>query len=237
MKGAFECTHCGACCKKETSPVNITLGDIKRIAKFLGKDPKDVIGNEIKIRPFMDANEPGRFELELGLPKPCHFWKDDRCSIYSARPLNCRLFPFWLYATQPDATIKEQTLPGYECIINSEVDTDHRMTYAEYSRRLSTQLMTESKETDEFMEIHDFFDEITLDGHDEEILLVLEGPGPKTEETFVKIVRAAEKKISNERYLKLPEAISEHLKNPEHKSASIEDMEKIDLVLSGRYDS
>ena len=236
MKGAFECTHCGACCKKETSPVNVTLGDVKRIAQFLGKDPKEILGKEIKIRPFMDPNEPGKFELELGLPKPCHFWKDNRCSIYSARPLNCRLFPFWLFASLRDEQIKEQTLPGYDCVINANVDMDHRVTYREYVRRLSSQIMKESKETDEFMEINDFSDKITVQGMDDEIELVMEGPGPKTEETYVKIVQAAESKIKKKKYENMPETISEYLKTPEHKSASIEELEKIDQVLSGKYD-
>lgn len=236
MKGAFECTHCGACCKKETSPVNITLGDIKRISKFLGKDPKELIGNEIKIRPFMDAESPGRFELELGLPKPCHFWKDSKCSIYEARPLNCRLFPFWLYATQPDESIIEQALPGYDCVLNSKVDNDHRLTYREYSTILSRILMAESKETDEFMEINDFSDEVELEGHEEDFGTILGIPGKKTEEAFVRVIRDAETKIKIGKYAKLPETISEHLKN-EAKFEPSEELAVVDEKLKGRYDS
>jgi len=28
---------------------------------------------------------------------PCKFHKNNRCSIYSSRPINCRLFPFIVY--------------------------------------------------------------------------------------------------------------------------------------------
>lgn len=234
MGGAFECTHCGACCKKETSPVNVTLGDVKRISEFLGKPPDEIIGTNVKMRPFLDANEPGRFDVELGLPKPCHFWKDGKCSVYKARPLNCRLFPFWLYASLSDGEIAEQTLPGYECIINSRVDEAHRAVYKEYARRLAKLIMRESKITDEFMEKNGFHDEVVVEGHDDAFEIVLAGPGPRTEKAFIEVVRAAEGRVDSSAFVNLPEAIARIIASGQE-FASVEELEEIEHVIKERY--
>ena len=234
MNGAFQCTHCGACCKKETSPVNVTLGDIARISKFLGRPPEDIIGKEIKIRPFMDIDSPGRFELELGLPKPCHFWKDGKCSIYKARPLNCRLFPFWLFSHFTDEEVKLQTLPGYECIEISSVDEAHRKIYREYTSRLGKVIMKESAITDEFMLNGNFQRDIFLNGEEEKIDIIMEGPGPSTEKVYTELVAKCETQIDNSAYENLPKEVSKMTSNSSH--ASIDDLELIDLLLQGRYD-
>ncbi len=233
MKGAFECTHCGACCMKETSPVNVTLGDVKRMSKFLGKAPAELIGNGVRIRPFVDEQMPGRFELELGLPKPCTFWKDARCSIYEARPLNCRLFPFWLYAKLPDETIAEQNLPGYDCVSNSKVDEEHRKIYRDYTRKLGNLIMLESRQTDEFMLKSGFVNEVTLEGRDDEFEQVFAGPGPDTERLFTGLVRAAESKIDAADYEHFPNLLAHELEK--NSFASSEQLLAIDGVLAGGF--
>lgn len=233
MKGAFNCTHCGACCKKETSPVNITLGDIDRISKFVGKTPEELIGNEIKIRPFLDVDTPGRFELELGLPKPCHFWKDGKCSIYKARPLNCRLFPFWLFAHFTDEEVKLQTLPGYDCISISSVDEEHRKIYREYTKRLGQIIMKESNATDEFIQKGGFQKDIFLNGEEERLSVIMDGPGPDTERVYTELLRKCESELDESVYKELPAAITQEISRLSF--ASSEDLEIIDLLLEGRY--
>lgn len=97
----FRCTGCGNCCKEPLLP--LTDADVRRISKHTGDDPGDIVR-------FVDRNaidmddEPESFAMlrqgrrvmilrhqEGG----CRYLgEDERCSIYGARPLGCRIFPF-----------------------------------------------------------------------------------------------------------------------------------------------
>lgn len=97
----FRCTGCGNCCKEPILP--LTDGDVERIAERTGAAPSDFVR-------FIDRNaidmddEPEAFvRLRQGKrvmvmrqgAGGCHFLgADDRCTIYAARPLGCRVFPF-----------------------------------------------------------------------------------------------------------------------------------------------
>ncbi len=234
MNGAFECTHCGACCKKETSPINLSLGDISRLAEFLKKKPSELIGKEIKMRPFVNPQEPGKFDIELGLPKPCPFWKDNKCSVYEARPLNCRLFPFWLFATLTEEEIKEQTLPEYECVINSKIDEPHKNIYKEYTKKIGAMIMREARATDEFLRENNLTQSVSLTDKHELVLKVLEGPGPGTEQTFIELVRIGESRMDKEKYAHLPEIIENQLNNKDIQSsfASEDELNQAEQILS-----
>ena len=78
-----DCLSCGNCCK--SAPPIVTPADIKRIAKFIGSSPKQVI------RDFTIQD----FDGELSFNQvPCRFLgKDNYCSIYEARPEACRDYP------------------------------------------------------------------------------------------------------------------------------------------------
>jgi Fe-S-cluster containining protein len=97
----FRCTGCGNCCKEPLLP--LTDADVRRIVERTGDDAGDVVR-------FIDRNaidmddEPESFaELRQGRRVMilrhqnggCRYLgDDDRCSIYNARPLGCRIFPF-----------------------------------------------------------------------------------------------------------------------------------------------
>jgi Fe-S-cluster containining protein len=42
----------------------------------------------------------------------CVFLKDNRCSVYDARPVQCRTFPWWLHTIQSEKSWKEA---GEDC--------------------------------------------------------------------------------------------------------------------------
>jgi Fe-S-cluster containining protein len=85
---AFECTGCGECCRWSGS-VLLTDCDIAALASHLGLSEQAFIDRHTRLAP-------NRIQLAL-LDHPdgsCSFLKGDRCSVYAARPEQCRSFPF-----------------------------------------------------------------------------------------------------------------------------------------------
>ncbi len=86
---AFACTRCGACCTGAPGYVWVDAGEIARLAEFRGESTEDFgrkflrrVGSRISL-----IERPGG---------DCIFW--DRavgCSVYPARPVQCRTWPFW----------------------------------------------------------------------------------------------------------------------------------------------
>lgn len=86
----FECRpDCGACCTTHDSYAFVYLegDDFDRLVAFLGID------EEAFIREFTDLDD-GRLILRMDRPD-CPFLEGTRCSVYPARPTQCRTFPFW----------------------------------------------------------------------------------------------------------------------------------------------
>ena len=85
----FECTGCGECCKARHGygHIYVTLAERQRLAKHLG----------LKTRAFTLKHcqkTDDRFHLR-DPASDCHFLKGSRCTVYQARPQQCRSWPFW----------------------------------------------------------------------------------------------------------------------------------------------
>lgn len=86
---AFECTRCGACCTGSPGYVWVTPEEIERLAEFRGESVRDFslkfvrrVGNDYSL-----IEKPGG---------DCVFWdKRVGCTVYPARPVQCRTWPFW----------------------------------------------------------------------------------------------------------------------------------------------
>ena len=83
----FRCSGCGECCRW-TGHVLLEPGDLAPLAEHLGLD----------VEAFIDAHTrlaPNRRQLALldQADGSCAFLDGDRCTVYSARPLQCRSFP------------------------------------------------------------------------------------------------------------------------------------------------
>ncbi|HEB31252.1 MAG TPA: YkgJ family cysteine cluster protein [Spirochaetes bacterium] len=87
----FECTKCGKCCTGFPGFVYLSESDILSITKYL----KENIGRFlIKYTKNVSLFHENRYSL---IEKPnydCVFW-DSLCTIYPARPYQCRTYPFW----------------------------------------------------------------------------------------------------------------------------------------------
>ncbi len=85
---SFKCTGCGKCCGKEPGFVWLTEEDIEKASTHLKLSKQDFLK---KYTRFVH----GRYSLIELSNYDCVFLKEKRCSIYLARPKQCRQFPFW----------------------------------------------------------------------------------------------------------------------------------------------
>jgi hypothetical protein len=73
----FDCDRCCKCCRE--MPIHLNDADLERIYPLDGA----------AIFDKMDENEVDNY-----LKTPCPYLKGNACTIYDARPMSCRMFPF-----------------------------------------------------------------------------------------------------------------------------------------------
>ena len=86
----FECEpDCGLCCTAEAREGSVFLerDDLERLARFLSLTPR-AFARKYTI------DEYGEIALAMHNTGSCQFLEDARCSVYEARPLQCRTYPF-----------------------------------------------------------------------------------------------------------------------------------------------
>lgn len=104
----FGCTGCGSCCTGGPGYIWINPEEIARLSDFLKLPPEQVvgrycreIGGEVSLKE-KPRNERGEYDCMLLKQVPAD--PADRsgvrhsrriCTIYAARPLQCRTWPFW----------------------------------------------------------------------------------------------------------------------------------------------
>ena len=91
----FSCTRCSACCRYESGYVFLSGKD----AFLLGTTLKMGYSEFTKAYCRWVPGEKGKSKLSLRekFNKDCIFWSPEKaaCSVYEARPVQCRAFPFW----------------------------------------------------------------------------------------------------------------------------------------------
>lgn len=93
----FECQGSGNCCTShgEFGYVFLTIEDRRRFAKHLG------ISTAAFTRKYCSLKD-GVWHLNEDPKNPdCMFLKNKRCSVYAARPTQCRTWPFWPEVMNP----------------------------------------------------------------------------------------------------------------------------------------
>jgi len=85
----FRCTQCGDCCTGAPGFVWVDDDEIARIAKFLAIPIDEMIGLHTRIARRARS-------LRERTNGDCEFYdKAVGCTIYEARPKQCRTWPFW----------------------------------------------------------------------------------------------------------------------------------------------
>jgi uncharacterized protein len=85
----FRCTRCGACCTGEPGFVWVDDDDLEAIAAFRGEPVEQV-------RALYTKKARRGLSLREKLNGDCVFFdRAQGCTIYPARPPQCRTWPFW----------------------------------------------------------------------------------------------------------------------------------------------
>ena len=151
MRASFKCMNCGKCCNAFYAQINVTVGDLIRISDFLEKPIGYTLRNFVGINPFGDPDNPIKFSYELGINMPCLLRKNEKCSVYEARPLNCRLFPYWVLVQAFVFNKKEIIDESYKCMNNLELERDKIKKYSNYSKIIGGILVQEASLTDNIL--------------------------------------------------------------------------------------
>ncbi len=85
----FACQGSGRCCVSRGAYgyVYLTLADRRRLAALLGMPTR-------QFTRLHCGKTDGYFHLKETGPD-CRFLRNHRCSVYEARPTQCRTWPFW----------------------------------------------------------------------------------------------------------------------------------------------
>jgi Fe-S-cluster containining protein len=85
----FSCTQCGNCCTGAPGYVWVDPEEIARLAGSLGLE------TEAFSRKYV-RRVGNRLSLIERANGDCVFWRSDQgCTVYDARPVQCRTWPFW----------------------------------------------------------------------------------------------------------------------------------------------
>jgi Fe-S-cluster containining protein len=88
----FGCTRCSRCCRHTPGYVFLSRSDVERLCGFLNVVRNDFERLYCRHVPLGIAT---RISLTEKPNLDCVFWESEGCSVYEARPLQCRSFPFW----------------------------------------------------------------------------------------------------------------------------------------------
>ena len=83
----FQCTGCGACCKRP-GVVEFTPLDILRISQYLEMSQEEFT------QTYLSLNTDG-WIVNVEDEQPCLFLDDNQCTIHDVKPEQCRSYPFW----------------------------------------------------------------------------------------------------------------------------------------------
>ncbi|HXT80062.1 MAG TPA: YkgJ family cysteine cluster protein [Acetobacteraceae bacterium] len=93
----LDCLKCPSLCCRMAGYVRVSRDDIRRLAKFLNLSVA-----EFEKRHIVETTRKGEKRIKQGF-KTCQFLSEDRlCSVYEARPHDCRGYVCW---NQEDETV------------------------------------------------------------------------------------------------------------------------------------
>jgi len=79
----IDCTQCGNCCR--SLMINVDDADAARLSAHLQ------LGKEVFYNRYVERSSQGLLAVMNTIP--CHFLHENKCTVYEARPNECRQFP------------------------------------------------------------------------------------------------------------------------------------------------
>jgi Fe-S-cluster containining protein len=106
----FSCIRCSSCCRHESGFVFLSEKDLLSLERALSLLRPQFIALYCR---WVRSGSLQLLSLKEKSNYDCIFWKD-ACSVYHARPLQCRSFPFWESILSSSDTWEAATLscPG-----------------------------------------------------------------------------------------------------------------------------
>jgi Fe-S-cluster containining protein len=87
----FKCTGCGKCCTGSPGYVFLSRMDLDRLANHFQLTPEAFAQ---KYTRLVD----GQYALlDRANSHDCVFLQDKKCTVYDARPTQCRTYPWWIH--------------------------------------------------------------------------------------------------------------------------------------------
>lgn len=116
-KGArFTCQGCGGCCSGFPGYVWLSMAEIEKMAAFLHMSVEEFakkytrrVGDYISL-------------IETAPNYDCIFFREKKCLIYPARPVQCCTYPFWEENMESKKTYEALSCPGI-CAENATLRT------------------------------------------------------------------------------------------------------------------
>lgn len=102
----FACTRCSRCCRHTPGYVFLSSRDLDALGSALSLPRGEIIARYCREVAFGIAQ---RISLKEKPNLDCVFWDEGGCSVYEARPLQCRSFPFWNSALSSRAEWEQTT--------------------------------------------------------------------------------------------------------------------------------
>ncbi len=231
IKTEFSCSNCGYCCTDPSTQINITLIEIKYLSDYLKMSVKELFEKDIiSFIPFISTEDFSVFDVEFGMKRPCPLYKDNKCTIYEARPMNCRIFPYWFITNDmPDEV---------ECTKDVKPDPITFFKYRMYERMIGEMILKQSKDTEEF--IKKIGTDQKIDFRDNEkvkkLVKLMKRRSRETDDKAQKIARKlmkmAESLVDKKRLLKKIPLIEEEIKKQDYKR-EIEIILNSDAIIDG----
>lgn len=95
----FRCQKCGKCCKNLKDSLMLESIDIFYLTKSLRRHDSSITCTDDMLERYahvaaIERGFPIYQANTVGVDAACVFLENDRCRVYDARPLVCRMFPF-----------------------------------------------------------------------------------------------------------------------------------------------
>ena len=89
----FKCMECSECCTGSPGYVWLSDADIAVLCSHFGGIKVEEFATSYCI--YVEVDEGQALSLKEKIRYDCIFLENGRCSVYRARPTQCRTYPFW----------------------------------------------------------------------------------------------------------------------------------------------